>query len=410
MKRSVIALSFVFMVFVFMVFVSVGFVSAEKDCRGYDGVSNGVAPISNSLLFRWNGVDVCRVTENSGFDIGSIKSINDLVRKVYCLSEDSSGKLYKYTITYVDGNDGGGICREEELDKVFSEPDCRYGESLISNSLYVAAHYDNMDVSVWGGELICQENPCIVKNYRYSRGDFKGPATFLGVSVPDSWEICREKITDYVEPPCGNGKLEKYKGEECDDGNLIAGDGCDENCMSEEAPKVDPCISDQVMFRLNSEDKSSSNTYGSGRFRLYKVMLRFLFGGRDTSFGSANSEDMDSNFTLWNAPNYDVSVCFEDVFGEPYIGPNPHDCTDETNPKNVLFWVSNDTNSQVSSTKIGEYNIPICYGDLVCSSSRSGCMTSDQKIVAKLSNEVDAHVFLANNSNYNVSICCRRAA
>lgn len=43
-------------------------------------------------------------------------------------------------------------------------------------------------------------------------------------------------------PACGDGILNQTPGEECDDGNLIAGDGCDASCTLEEAPaELDTC-------------------------------------------------------------------------------------------------------------------------------------------------------------------------
>src|SRR5262245_28237945 len=34
-------------------------------------------------------------------------------------------------------------------------------------------------------------------------------------------------------PACGNGILDLDQGEQCDDGNTTAGDGCDPNCQNE---------------------------------------------------------------------------------------------------------------------------------------------------------------------------------
>lgn len=39
-------------------------------------------------------------------------------------------------------------------------------------------------------------------------------------------------------PDCGNGNLEKQKGEECDDGNARSGDGCSNRCLNEGTPPV----------------------------------------------------------------------------------------------------------------------------------------------------------------------------
>jgi|GEM_PF-3036736 len=47
------------------------------------------------------------------------------------------------------------------------------------------------------------------------------------------WNIDDLCIVSFVDPVCGDGTLNEFEGEECDDGNTDAGDGCAANCTIE---------------------------------------------------------------------------------------------------------------------------------------------------------------------------------
>src|SRR5262245_50946207 len=50
-------------------------------------------------------------------------------------------------------------------------------------------------------------------------------------------------------PLCGNGIVEA--GEECDDANTQAGDGCDQTCQNEEAPPIELVINEVIASAPN---------------------------------------------------------------------------------------------------------------------------------------------------------------
>src|SRR6185369_9554987 len=72
---------------------------------------------------------------------------------------------------------------------------------------------------------------------------------------------------DFPRPShtCGNGQSED--GEECDDGNLVGGDGCTAGCQVEadaSCPKVGPCTSlivcGNAVVSVTREDCDDGNT------------------------------------------------------------------------------------------------------------------------------------------------------
>ncbi|HEY0134367.1 MAG TPA: DUF4215 domain-containing protein [Nannocystis sp.] len=81
--------------------------------------------------------------------------------------------------------------------------------------------------------------------------DAGGDAGMTSTSTTGDPGTTDEETTDEPQPVCGNGVLEKFGRvpEECDDGNLIPDDGCD-----------DTCAADRVMF-------VSSKTYQPGDFK-----------------------------------------------------------------------------------------------------------------------------------------------
>lgn len=50
----------------------------------------------------------------------------------------------------------------------------------------------------------------------------------------DGGTYCNEFCQTIPKNVCGNGVLEKSNGEQCDDGNLVNGDGCNDSCQIEE--------------------------------------------------------------------------------------------------------------------------------------------------------------------------------
>lgn len=99
---------------------------------------------------------------------------------------------------------------------------------------------------------------------------------------------------------------------------------------------------------------------------------------------------------LWNQ-DYPVSICYDNIFSTVYSGLNPHECNN-----NILFWLNSLTNSHASLSQDTNYNMPLCYGDLICS-VKSQCNTEEKQILT-LSDNTNAHFSL---TSYTNKLCCR---
>lgn len=80
----------------------------------------------------------------------------------------------------------------------------------------------------------------------------EGSGSGSGSGDPKGLSLCTENCdgSDPVPPVCGNGSLEA--GEQCDDGNTTAGDGCSANCRIEvkPPPPVPPTLPSSVLAGL----------------------------------------------------------------------------------------------------------------------------------------------------------------
>lgn len=98
---------------------------------------------------------------------------------------------------------------------------------------------------------------------------------------------------------------------------------------------------------------------------------------------------------------YGTKICYPNIFGVNYpVLTSPQAC----NPTNHVLNLSSNTNAHAS---IGaDYQIPICYGDLVCRFSEEDCNSAlGEKFVVSLSSQTNAHLS-ANNNTYSKKICC----
>ena len=64
--------------------------------------------------------------------------------------------------------------------------------------------------------------------------------------------------SDYTNPDCGNSIVNVFAGEECDDSNIISGDGCNQYCMLEESG-ADLICQDPAAVTFNTPDLASQN-------------------------------------------------------------------------------------------------------------------------------------------------------
>lgn len=120
-------------------------------------------------------------------------------------------------------------------------------------------------------------------------------------------------------------------------------------------------------------------------------------------------QETNSHGALWNDINYNIDICYNDIFNDGRIyDSSSHSCTND----NAVLWLSSPTNAHASVTEddaYGIYNTPVCFGDLVCRKVETSDCASDEKIVVKLSSITNAHIGDA-SSNYPIKICCRHNA
>jgi len=116
---------------------------------------------------------------------------------------------------------------------------------------------------------------------------------------------------------------------------------------------------------------------------------------------------------IWNLTNsYAEDVCYDDFFSS-YNGLDPHVCVgDVDNPTNAIFWLSAEGNSHASTNKVvGSYEIPICYGDLVCryvdESAGENCNQAGEEIIASLYQSTNSHIAKGDFAGYDIKVCCR---
>ena len=171
-------------------------------------------------------------------------------------------------------------------------------------------------------------------------------------------------INTDTTPFCGNAVLDT--GEQCDDNNVIDGDGCSSTCLIEVPPSHDCSDDSQTIMKLLSQSNSHA--------------------------------------ALWNDTSYNWDICYDDIFDEDYTGANPHSCSN-----NFVLWLSQSSNSHASTFVSSSYNVPVCYGNLNCMADTSAgtlCSNPGYKVVARLFNDTNAHVSDAAGVSYPIKVCC----
>lgn len=111
----------------------------------------------------------------------------------------------------------------------------------------------------------------------------------------------------------------------------------------------------------------------------------------------------------WNETIYSLKVCYNEIFGKMFStnGQDPHQCSGNPGEEeNVVLRLIKSFNSHAEApgNYSGEYNIPVCYGDLQCA-SRTECI-GDEKEIVSLTGERNAHLEDRNTDNYPLKVCC----
>jgi len=118
------------------------------------------------------------------------------------------------------------------------------------------------------------------------------------------------------------------------------------------------------------------------------------------------SSSTNAHGALWNdteLSSYYYHICYDEIFGGPYGGSNPHKCADDGS--NKVLSLFNETNAHASILDDDiNYAVDVCYGNLVCE-DRENC-EDDEEIVARMYYENNSHISNASDGHYNITICC----
>lgn len=108
------------------------------------------------------------------------------------------------------------------------------------------------------------------------------------------------------------------------------------------------------------------------------------------------------------AGNYNIEICYNEIFGSSFEEENPHSCTGI----NKVLKLNSTTNAHAEIPSQNNYSVDVCYGDLNCTAKIGNCVeASDGKFIVALSSSGNAH--LSNTSGYAVgangwNICCKK--
>ncbi|MDP2924837.1 MAG: hypothetical protein Q8N99_00535 [Nanoarchaeota archaeon] len=113
--------------------------------------------------------------------------------------------------------------------------------------------------------------------------------------------------------------------------------------------------------------------------------------------------------SFYNKGNTPYSICFKDIFGGPYGGANPHDCSGY----NLVIGLSLDINAKATIPESsGSLTNKVCYGNLVCEKDLSPgatCSDNTKKVVLRLNAESDGMISDSSDSTFSVKICCKQS-
>jgi len=103
---------------------------------------------------------------------------------------------------------------------------------------------------------------------------------------------------------------------------------------------------------------------------------------------------------FWDS-TFTYDICYNELFGKEFTNGTIH----PLGCSSPVLWLNSSTNAYASTFPTAKYNLPICFGNMICRSDNSSC-ASDEKTVLKLSSLTDALISNATSSGA-VQICCK---
>jgi len=127
---------------------------------------------------------------------------------------------------------------------------------------------------------------------------------------------------------------------------------------------------------------------------------------RISNAGNAHAEVYDG------AGSYSVELCYDTIFGSPYLAASPHTCSGT----NAVVNLSSPTNAHVEQGDLAAYPEVVCFGDMTCEYVDGGagnpdCSTWDiaSECVATISSQTNAHISseCSGPLAYPIGVCCK---
>ncbi len=114
------------------------------------------------------------------------------------------------------------------------------------------------------------------------------------------------------------------------------------------------------------------------------------------------SSDTNAHGSEWNASDYPIEICYNELFGSLYTG-SPHVCT--PGETNRVLRLSETANAHAESASLNNYPVQVCYGDLACTTRTTACPVGEKEVVF-LSGLGNAHLETNDSDFYVNRVCC----
>jgi len=272
---------------------------------------------------------------------------------------------------------------------------------------------------------ICSFPTFVDKNgYRYTKGARKDNLC-SSIDIWDYNELCREAIHGdgivITDAEC------LVNNEQCDDGNIISGDGCSVTGQIESGysctgtPSVCTRIATCPDGTCSAGEKISSpycpgdcdisETCGDGVCNsAYGETSLTCFSDcpKTCSLGSNDiimklSSPSNAHGALYTDTNYKYDICYSEIFGI-YSGGNPH----ISRNNNKILNLSSTTDAHAEILVPGSYTNNVNYGNLTCSAKATCDEANGEKCVVTISGNTNAHLAACGSANpFATKICCK---
>lgn len=188
--------------------------------------------------------------------------------KSVCQTSAHPGDIITFTLTYENTGDsectGGGVKIEDVLDEnLLYEGD--YDVELLDDNDSEGIYYgwqeipgfnETTNTLTWNAHVVSPGEKGIITIEvkvleKEECGNYEIENFFRTWSDQEGWEESN-RVNISVEdecytPACGNGILDEGNDEECDDGNLVDGDGCSSTCEIEEECECCPVCGNGIL-------------------------------------------------------------------------------------------------------------------------------------------------------------------